>query len=96
MRQQARRFGKSMAADMLTAYYSKGCCSDGLFAGFEIEKTADYQTHLNRHCVIRLDVQRFLETKRDLDTFIAEMERAVLEELPGNSPAVMVSPQIPG
>lgn len=28
-----RRFGKSMAADMLTAYYSKGCDSGELFAG---------------------------------------------------------------
>lgn len=28
-----RRFGKSMAADMLTAYYSKGCDSGRLFAG---------------------------------------------------------------
>lgn len=28
-----RRFGKSMAADMLTAYYSKGCDSKELFAG---------------------------------------------------------------
>lgn len=26
-----RRFGKSMAAQMLAAYYSKGCLSDGLF-----------------------------------------------------------------
>lgn len=28
-----RRFGKSMAADMLVAYYSKGCDSRKLFAG---------------------------------------------------------------
>ena len=30
-----RRFGKSMAADMLTAYYSKGCDSRELFSGLE-------------------------------------------------------------
>ena len=28
-----RRFGKSMAADMLTAYYSRGCDSHALFQG---------------------------------------------------------------
>lgn len=28
-----RRFGKSMAANMLTAYYSCGCDSSELFAG---------------------------------------------------------------
>ena len=30
-----RRFGKSMAADMLTAYYSRGCDSRELFAGLQ-------------------------------------------------------------
>ena len=33
-----RRFGKSMAADMLTAYYSKGCDSGDLFAGLAVDR----------------------------------------------------------
>ena len=31
-----RRFGKSITADMLTAYYSRGCDSEKLFSGLEI------------------------------------------------------------
>lgn len=31
--------------------------------------------------MIRLDIQQFLESKRDSDTFITEIERAVVEEL---------------
>ena len=58
-----RRFGKSMAADMLTAYYSKGCRSGKLFAGLEIERERSFESHLNSHHVIRLDIQRFLETR---------------------------------
>lgn len=46
-----RRFGKTMAADMLAAYYSKGCDSKKLFAGREIEQEESYETHLNRHKV---------------------------------------------
>ncbi len=76
-----RRFGKSMAADMLAAYYSRGCSSRELFAGLEIEKDSSFLTHLNRHHVIRIDVQRFLETERDSDTFIAQIEQLVVEEL---------------
>lgn len=76
-----RRFGKSMAADMLVAYYSKGCDSGELFAGRKAENDKLFRFHLNRHNVIRLDVQRFLETEQDLDTFITEIERAVIEEL---------------
>ena len=76
-----RRFGKSMAADMLVAYYSRGCDSRELFAGRKAEQAAGFGKHLNQHHVIRLDVQRFLESKRDLNTFIGEMERSVVEEL---------------
>lgn len=31
-----RRFGKSMAANMLAAYYGRGCDSKELFSGFKI------------------------------------------------------------
>ncbi|MCI9362254.1 MAG: AAA family ATPase [Hungatella sp.] len=76
-----RRFGKSMAADMLVAYYSKGCESGELFAGKKAEKLESYRRYLNQRNVIRLDIQRFLESERDLDSFIVEIEKAVVEEL---------------
>ena len=82
-----RRFGKSMAADMLTAYYSKGCSSGKLFAGLEIERECSFESHLNSHHVIRLDIQRFLETKQDLERFTAEIERRVNAELLEEFPA---------
>ena len=77
-----RRFGKSTAADMLVAYYSQGCNSGALFSG-QMAETEDpvFREHLNRHHVIRLDVQEFLESGRDLETFISEIERAVIGEL---------------
>ncbi len=76
-----RRFGKSMAANMLSAYYSCGCDSGKLFAGLAIEKDKSFLPHLNRHNVIRLDIQRFLESERDLDTFISQIESKVVREL---------------
>lgn len=76
-----RRFGKSMAANMLTAYYSRGCDSGELFAGLKIEKDASFKMHLNKHDVIRLDVQRFLYRESDLDLFIDKIQESVLEEL---------------
>lgn len=33
-----RRFGKSVTADMLTSYYSKGCDSEAMFSDFAIAK----------------------------------------------------------
>ena len=43
-----RRFGKSMAAKMLSAYYSKGCDSKGLFENKKIAASASYREHLNK------------------------------------------------
>ena len=76
-----RRFGKSMAANMLSSYYSRGCDSSALFSGLKIDNDISFKTHLNQHHVIRLDIQRFLESEQDLDTFIYDIEQAVVEEL---------------
>lgn len=37
-----RRFGKSITANMLTAYYSRGCDSRELFAGKKISETRQF------------------------------------------------------
>ena len=76
-----RRFGKSMAANMLTAYYSKGCHSEALFAGRIIETDPSYPTHLNQHNVIRLDIQRFLFHESHLSIFIDKIQEAVIKDL---------------
>lgn len=44
-----RRFGKSITANMLTAYYSKGCDSKEIFSDLEISKTENFEKHLNKY-----------------------------------------------
>lgn len=55
-----RRFGKSMTFKMLAAYYSCGCDSRGLFAGYRIEQDSSFAEHLNKYDVIYLNMQQFL------------------------------------
>ena len=55
-----RRFGKSVDAEMLVAYYGKNCDSYELFDDLKISKHESYETHLNKHHVIHIDVQEFL------------------------------------
>ena len=55
-----RRFGKTMAAEMLIAYYSCGCDSREMFQGLEIAKLSAFDDHLNQHNVIFLNMQDFL------------------------------------
>ena len=52
-----RRFGKSIAAAMLAAYYSKGCDSRELFKGLDIEKMPSFEKELNKNNVIYIDMQ---------------------------------------
>jgi Predicted AAA-ATPase. len=76
-----RRFGKSMAADMLSAYYSRGCDSSLLFSGLKIKADSSFDEHLNSYNVIRLDIQQFLFHESHLDIFISKIQQEVINEL---------------
>lgn len=52
----ARRFGKSHAAGMIDAYYSRGCDSSNLFDNTRISESVDYRKYMNKYNVIHLDI----------------------------------------
>ncbi len=83
-----RRSGKSVAAGMLVAYYSKGCQSKELFDGLEISKSADFEKHLNRYNVIRLVITDFLRRAKDMSDIIKAIEAGVISELKREFPDV--------
>ena len=57
---RCRRFGKSMAAKMLCAYYDHSCDSRSLFADLEIASHPSFEEHLNKYPVIFLDISDFV------------------------------------
>jgi len=79
-----RRFGKSITANMLTAYYSKGADSDELFSTLEIASSPSYIQYLNKYDVIRLDIQAclgYVEKRDDVIKFITENVVKELKEI---------------
>ncbi len=76
-----RRFGKSYAANMLAAYYSKGADSVKMFSGLEISKTADFKKHINKYDVIHIDIQWFLANCDDAHQVVSFITKSVLTEL---------------
>lgn len=76
-----RRFGKSITASMLTAYYGKECDSSELFAHYKISKCDSYLDNLNQFNVIALNMQDFLSMTKDVDGLTACVQTKVLEEL---------------
>lgn len=65
---RCRRFGKSVAAKMLCAYYDHSCDSRPLFADLQIADDPTFEQHLNQYPVIFLDMSEFVdkfETEQD-------------------------------
>lgn len=84
-----RRFGKSMAANMLAAYYGKECDSADLFEKYKIAKQKSYEKYLNQYNVIVLNIQNFLSIVSSVDELIFYIQSEVIEELREKFPNVI-------
>lgn len=76
-----RRFGKSMAANMLSAYYSRGCDSKELFSGLKITSDATFEKHLNKYNVIHLSIQDFLTQSKSISEMVSIIEDAIIDDI---------------
>ena len=76
-----RRFGKSYAANMLTAYYDRSCDSHDLFDDKKIFASETYERHLNQYNVICLDISSFISEARVTRTPLIDVPRMILEAL---------------
>ena len=76
-----RRFGKSITADMLTAYYSRGCDSEQMFTGLEISRADGFRDHLNKYDVIHLDVQWCIDPAGSPENVVSYIKKSVIDEL---------------
>ncbi|MCD7708253.1 MAG: AAA family ATPase [Clostridiales bacterium] len=76
-----RRFGKSFAANMLCAYYSKGFDSQEMFEGLEISRADSFETYMNKLNVIYIDVTRTISRLRDATKVVSNIESEVVAEI---------------
>lgn len=94
-----RRFGKTVTADMLLTYYSKGYAGQNVFANLKIlnQKYIDNnEKHLNKYDVIYIDMNtisdRYESYKEDeelhvngINSFVDFLQYSVIEDLKENS-----------
>lgn len=83
-----RRFGKSITASMLTAYYSRGCDSEELFQNLKIAKSDSFKTHLNRYDVIFLNMQEFLSRSKSMKEMLARIRKIVMRDIKKEYPDI--------
>ena len=78
---RCRRFGKSMAAKMLCAYYDKSCDSRSLFAGLKVEQDPSFDTYLNRYSVLYLDMTSFTARPELGRSIVRTIQKEIIDEL---------------
>lgn len=76
-----RRFGKSMAANMLAAYYDREENTQNLFDKLLISQTESYKEYLNQYDVIRINMQQFLSITNSTDEMLELLQERILREL---------------
>lgn len=84
---RCRRFGKSMAAKMLAAYYDRSCDSRSLFADLQIASDPTFEEHLNKYPVICIDLSDFVTRKVDRG-IMDRINRALIQDVQKAYPQV--------
>ena len=78
---RCRRFGKSMAAKMLCAYYDKSCDSRELFRGLKAEQDSTFETYLNKYYVICVDITDFTTKYRGERDIVKRIQNRIIKEV---------------
>ena len=78
---RCRRFGKSMAARMLCAYYDKSCDSRELFRGLKAEQDKSFETYLNKYYVICVDMTDFTTRFRNEKEIVNIIQNKIINDV---------------
>lgn len=76
-----RRFGKTMAANMVAAYYDRTVDGAELFRGRAIASAPSFDACRNRFDVLRLNMQTFLSASQSIGELFANLNAEVVEDL---------------
>ena len=90
-----RRFGKTVTADMLLAYYSKAYTGQNIFDKLEIANKPSYAEHLNKYNVLYIDMNSirdsyiaYIEDEdlqvKGVSSIVDYLQYSVIEELKEN------------
>lgn len=89
---RARRFGKSITAKMLCAYYDQSCDSRALFQDLKIAIAPSYEQNLNQFPVLYLDMTSFTARYHGEERVVERIQSAIAEELQELYPSVEMKP----
>ena len=83
-----RRFGKSMAANMVCAYYDRTVDGAAEFSGLKIASDPGFDEHRNRYDVVRINMQEFLSATHEVEGVLTMLQAIVIRDLRRSGPSV--------
>jgi hypothetical protein len=87
-----RRFGKSMAGNMISAYYSKGCDTREVFSQMKLGQEPCFDKYLNRFNVIKLDLNGWYQNaivENSVVSLIEEINKSLLVDFRKQFPEIV-------
>ena len=85
-----RRFGKTIAGNMLAAYFSKGCDSRELFLPYKIADDPSFEGKLNKYNVIKIDLNGEYQRAKNKEHFLDRLTGKINDELYRAFPDIQV------
>ena len=83
-----RRFGKTVNANMLGAYYTKGYDTHALFSGLKIASSEHFESHINQYNVIHIDFSIMPDFCDEYHVYLKSIVRKLQEDLLEAYPAL--------
>lgn len=82
-----RRFGKSMAANMICAYYDRTVGRDA-FDGLMISRTESGMAFQGKFDVLRINMQDFVSRSSSIEEMVSRMQKRLIRDLVRNYPDI--------
>ncbi|MCD8069503.1 MAG: AAA family ATPase, partial [Lachnospiraceae bacterium] len=84
-----RRFGKTVVANMIAAFFGKGCDTSAIFDQLSIAQNPDYYKHLNQNSLIYIDFSKMPENCKSYEQYITRITDRMKRELIAAYPEIL-------
>ncbi len=88
-----RRFGKTVMANMIASFFSKGRNAEDIFETLQIYQEKDYQRHMNKHAVIHITFNDLPRKCSSYEQYIDRIEEWLINDLKKEYPDLLINEQ---
>ena len=83
-----RRFGKTVIANMISAFFSRSCNAEDIFEGLYISSGENYKQYMNKFAVIHISFNDIATECLSYDSYIKRIEKKLIRDLKRGYPDV--------